>query len=86
MAVDEQFELADMKSSNGFCPKLPWLRIPSWGAMKFLQGARLMQIMRRSCYQGTLRSAKGDFIHSKKFYVNIPEQKDLYGILTGFSS
>ena len=44
MAVNEHFELADMKSSNGFSLRLSWLQIPSWGAMtmKFLLGARLM--------------------------------------------
>ena len=65
MAVDEQFELADMKSSNGFCQRLPWLRISACGATKFLKGARRKEIMSRSFYQGTLHSAKGDFTHSK---------------------
>ena len=28
VAVDDQFESADLKSLNAFCPRLPWLRIP----------------------------------------------------------
>ena len=81
ISVDEQFELADMKSFHGVCPKLPWLRIPPplpGGAMKFLQEARLMQIMYRSkdnfgrsCYQGTL-SQRG-IPHSNASHFTFPE-------------
>ena len=62
VAVDEQLELADMKSFHffqGIKNSLLWLRIPSCSVMKFWQGARLMQIMRRLYCQGTLRYAKG---------------------------
>ena len=54
--------------------------------MKFLQGARLLQIICRSCYQGTLSSTKGNLTHSKTSYVLFPEQKYFNRFLINFSS
>ena len=40
VAVDEKFKLEDMKSFNGLCPRLPWLRLPSSWCNEVLVGSQ----------------------------------------------